>query len=399
MALVTSSGGQVCLPSRPATSGDSTVHRRLTNFSLVLVSTVLCLLSVEVALRVIGYNPFGDLLNGREFILRESGNQVMRYELTPNSEGYAWHAEVKINSYGFRDREYDIEKPDGTYRIIAIGDSITFGNSLSANVTFPERLEDFFRSHNLAVEVLNLGVGGYDTMQEIAFLQELGLQFHPDEVIVGYCMNDVGVVSANLKYIRRARSYGKPVYNFRILQFVRIKIDILSAKFYSGVLNGNDNGDTGEKEKRAEILGDAYVSERMRLIEEYVSSNADYPTTFSWYASAHRLSNLRAGFERLKVLSRQHGFKVSVVIIPFVREHVDAYGAAYDIVRNEARRNGFQVIEPLQKFVDTGITRLKISPRDGIHPNELGHRLIAEKLFEFYLQGPNKRILLNRTAY
>jgi len=352
---------------------------------------------VEIALRVIGYNPFGDLLNNKKLPLRESANQVMIYELTPNSEGYGFGAKVKINSYGFRDGDYDIQKPDGVYRIITIGDSITFGISLPANESFPKRLEDSFRSQNLAVEVLNLGVGGYDTSQEVAFLQKVGLQFHPDEVIVGYCMNDVGVRSGALRYIRQAGLYGAPIYNLRVLQFVRSKVDILIAKFHSGVSNSDDNEESGDAEERADILGDAYVRERIRQIEEYVSSHGARPVVFSWYSSAHRLSKLRAGFERLKAISRQHGFKVSVVIIPFVLEHVAAYSAAYDIVHHEARRNGFDVIEPLQKFVDTGITRIRRSPRDGIHPNELGHRLIAESLFEFYLQGPNKRFVLDRT--
>ena len=179
--------------STPTTrSVDGRMRRWLMNLSLILTSTCLSLLGLEVTLRVAGYNPFGGLLSGRELIIRESTNRAMIYELTPNSEGYAWGAEVKINSHGFRDHEYEKEKPINTYRIIAIGDSITFGNSLSIEDTYPEILEQYFQHRNIAVEVLNFGVGGYDIIQEIAFLENRGLQFFPEEVIVGYCMNDVG---------------------------------------------------------------------------------------------------------------------------------------------------------------------------------------------------------------
>ena len=78
--------------------------------------------ALEFTLRLAGYNPFRDLLNGRELILRKSSNAEMVYELTPNSEGYAWGAEVTVNSFGFRDREYVPENPDGLYRIAVIGD-------------------------------------------------------------------------------------------------------------------------------------------------------------------------------------------------------------------------------------------------------------------------------------
>ena len=48
---------------------------------------------------------------------------------------------MKISSHGFRDQEYDIEKDVGTYRIAALGDSVTFGNRLLAEETYPEQLE------------------------------------------------------------------------------------------------------------------------------------------------------------------------------------------------------------------------------------------------------------------
>ncbi len=374
------------------------MHHRSIKSLIVLGSTLLCVLGFEVALRIAGYNPFGDLLNGRELIIRESNNPDMNYELTPNSEGFVRGAEIKVNSFGFRDRDYNTKKSDGIYRIVIIGDSITFGNFLPIEATFPKRLEQSFRQHRMPVEVLNLGVGGYNTIQEVAFLQQLGLQFDPDEVIVGYCMNDVGVVSPNLNYIRRVRTYGAPVYNLRFLQFVRSKLDIIEARIYSFFSTRNDKEKLKDNKKSLSSIGDVYLSERIRDIENYISYDSDYHRVFSWYSSAHKLSNIRAGFERLKALSRQYGFKVSVMIIPFVLEHVDAYDAAYDIVRHEARRNGFDVIEVLQEFIDTNIKYLKIRPSDGIHPNELGHRLIAEKLFKFYMESSNRRLLSNQIA-
>lgn len=366
------------------------VHQRSKKLLLACGSALLCVLGFELALRVAGYDPFGDLLDGRELILRESGDPELGYELTPNSEGFAWGAEVKVNSFGFRDREYEVDKPPGTHRIAVIGDSITFGNFLPLEATFPERLEQAFRRHRMRVEVLNLGVGGYDLLQEVAFLRRVGLQFDPDEVIVGYCMNDVGVVSANRRYVRRARSYGAPLYRLRILQFVRSRLDVLEAK-RAWLASGSG----GEEESRdaagsPDFVGDARLRERMREIEAQVSSHPDHHRVLSWYASPRRIGKLRAGFQRLKTLSDEHGFGVSVLIVPFVGEDMAAYRVAYDIVALEARRNGFDVIEALQEFVDAGAARVELEPLP-THPNELGHRLIAEKLFGFYLERSQER--------
>jgi lysophospholipase L1-like esterase len=373
------------------------VRRKLINFSLVLGSTLFFLVIFEIALRVIGYNPFAELLDGRGLFLRESENQLIEYELVPNSEGYAWGAEVKVNRHGFRDRNYNIKKPAGTYRVLVIGDSVTFGIKLPIEGTFPEILEQSFRHHNIAAEVLNFSVAGYDTIQEVALFQERGLQFDPDEVLVGYCMNDLGKVSLELQYIRRMSSYGNAIYHLRTAQFVRNQIDKLIAKLSTGSRRENYHGDPGEIES-PEIVGDPYVSERIRQIEEYVSSGADYHHALPWYASELRLGKLRQAFEQLNELSRQHDFKVSVVIIPFVLEHVDAHDAAYDLVRHEARRTGFDVIELRQEFVDVGIEKLMISPTDSIHPNELGHQLIAKRLFAFYTQESIRQFSLIGTA-
>jgi hypothetical protein len=105
------------------------------NTVLVSLSILTCLIAAEGYLRFINYNPMQDLLNGRELILKKSHDEDVQYELTPNASGLAWGTQVKINSLGFRDKEYELNKGN-KYRIIAIGDSITFGNYLLLEDTY-----------------------------------------------------------------------------------------------------------------------------------------------------------------------------------------------------------------------------------------------------------------------
>ncbi len=88
--------------------------------------------------------------------------------------------EYAINSAGFRDREYPLEKPEGTFRILLLGDSHTFGFGVPLEKHFSKLLEGYFRN----VEVLNMGVNGYGLDQELLLLRDKGLAYHPDVIVV-----------------------------------------------------------------------------------------------------------------------------------------------------------------------------------------------------------------------
>ena len=113
--------------------------------------------------------------------------------LSPGYDGWFAGVPVRINSLGFRDRrEYSLEKPPNTFRILVLGDSVTFGHGTLDDTTYPFLLEQQLRAWRPSVnwEVWNLGVPGYNTGQELAYLEEIGPRANPDLVIVGFYPND-----------------------------------------------------------------------------------------------------------------------------------------------------------------------------------------------------------------
>jgi hypothetical protein len=115
--------------------------------------------------------------------------------IRPNSQ--FWHTSVdgswkfETNSKGMRDhREFDYAKPTGTLRVLALGDSHTQGYEVRQELTFSSVLERYLASHAVRAEVLNAGVSGFSTAEELAYLENEGYKYQPDVVVLAFYAND-----------------------------------------------------------------------------------------------------------------------------------------------------------------------------------------------------------------
>jgi len=121
-------------------------------------------------------------------IYRKSPNPYLRYELIPGTKS----GNISINSDGFRGPDYPLTKPSNTFRIIMLGDSETFSFMLGQDEALSTQLEILLnqKSQGLNYEVLNFGVEGYSTFQELEMLKTKGLKYNPDLIILNYVLND-----------------------------------------------------------------------------------------------------------------------------------------------------------------------------------------------------------------
>jgi len=116
---------------------------------------------------------------------------------------------VDINSKGLRDREYEYAKPSGCRRILAIGDSITFGWGVDADQTYPKLLEEKLnlRKDPWTWQVINAGVGNYQIADELEFLKAEGLKYDPDIIVLGYFIDDAKINPRIQPCFLKAHSY------------------------------------------------------------------------------------------------------------------------------------------------------------------------------------------------
>jgi len=116
---------------------------------------------------------------------------------TPSTYTYS------TNELGFRSPPLF---PAGSrFRILAIGDSTTFGQHVADHETWPAQLQQLLDPEAKQIEVINAGVIGASSFQGLAFLQTRGLALQPDLVIATFGFGDWS--AAHLSDRDRARAY------------------------------------------------------------------------------------------------------------------------------------------------------------------------------------------------
>ena len=98
-----------------------------------------------------------------------------------------------INSEGFRGQEFSKDKPDNTYRIIAVGGSTTFSVGVTEENAWPRILEKKLQNLSIGknIEVINAGIPAITSFHESKLIKEKLIHYKPDLIIVYDGMNDV----------------------------------------------------------------------------------------------------------------------------------------------------------------------------------------------------------------
>jgi len=282
-----------------------------------------------------------DVIKSREInydtiVHQYSDNPELVYELKPSFSGKdSIGREIRTNAHAMRDYdEYSLEKSADVYRIVIVGDSVSFGINLPQNIIFSELLERKLNEQK-EVDVLNFSVAGYNSAQEEIILKERVPAFSPDLVIVAYCLNDNSYTDGLGKL---ARQFGPKALGPR-----------LHSKLITYVTHG---------------------------LERAIFSKIDH------FANVEKL------FMTMKNDSQKYGYKPLVIIFPYNYSTFAEYEQKdhHTRVRQMLTEQEIAHIDFLDVWKDLNSqqrTRLYLSADDKVHFSDEGMRKVSETLFEY----------------
>ncbi|MEG4496833.1 SGNH/GDSL hydrolase family protein [Microcoleus sp. F10-C6] len=183
------------------------------NLGLTLGGLFMGVIIGEVGLRAAkteGYPKIGDFVDSAPTRFHTS-DPNLGWKLKPGASG-EWKGEgesfVQVNSEGLRDREHTKAKPPNTLRVAVLGDSFTEAIHVPVEQTFWSKLERKLGNCEAVkgrknVEVINFGVQGYGTAQELIMLRKKVWDYNPDIVVLAFFIgNDIINNSPKLEYDR-----------------------------------------------------------------------------------------------------------------------------------------------------------------------------------------------------
>jgi lysophospholipase L1-like esterase len=316
----------------------------------------------------------------------------------PNFLGFSFgNIRVQTNERGFRGtRPSPVARTNGVRRIVGLGDSVMWGTGVNEENSILGFLEKQL-NHESSYEVINAGVVGYSTYQELLYLQKHVLPLRPDIVLVNYCENDLLPSEDPFKNARQ-----------------------IHVQYLNQLLESHDLALTPEEKSDIKQLIRLFNSAEhiWHAVNEF---RATSPNRFSLTWKVFVLIPIA----RMAELSREADVRLIYVFIPPQRNHIMYIRIVEQLKRllakkgaefvdmqsalvpdeNELAKRGHSHLAwvwPRELKEILGFRNIQTFHRrykfiDSVHPTEKGNAIIAEHIYRFLTEPTQKKETAART--
>jgi lysophospholipase L1-like esterase len=318
------------------------LRNNLLNLLAVAIGIVLAAVVVELTTRYVfdnGMNFDLEMWKYATNIKVKSDNPEISFEHRPNKQGTFMGVTLVTNALGLRNREIALEKKPGVTRVLMLGDSLTLGWGVPEEETTSRLLERLLNKDGEGrFEVINAGVGNYNTSMEVTSFLTREYKLHPDIVVLNYFVNDAEVTPREDTNPLLMHSY--------------------AAVFLAGKL---------EAVWRQYLWGRDWLSYYSDL---YAKGQP------GWLKA-------QAAIRSLAAYCKKNGIALVVVSLPELHELKPyPFAKITEAVRRVAEENGVPFLDLLPAIEDLDPKSLWVSPTDA-HPNSIADQAFAESIDSF----------------
>jgi lysophospholipase L1-like esterase len=260
--------------------------------------------------------------------------------------------EGQSNSMGLRDKEYRIDH--GTYRILAIGDSFTYGYQLKEQNSWPRLAEKYLWDCGYKdIEILNGGRPGSDTKWQLDFFSKFTVKYKPDMVIIGFVINDCTDVCQNCKAVELKKKLDK---------FIKSR----KSKYSSYLLNYI----------KLMYLKRKLTEETVRMYSVYYDKNLQ------------EFQDCKNAFLGFKELAKKNNFELIVVICPVLYELNNRFPflEIHKKINNFLSLHGIKCYDLTPEYYGYKDTKLWLRSDDS-HPNKIANQIAGKRIAEIIKQN------------
>lgn len=339
----------------------------LTCYSLVLAEIFLRLLHpIPILPRYVSATDYG---------IRGNTPNANYIHVTPE-----YRVNVVINNTGVRsNKEISYIKPIGVTRVVALGDSFMLGYGANYSETFlSQMLNSIPDKHN--IEVINLGVSGHGTAEELITLRQEGKKYNPDIVLLSwhgtdfddnirsdlFDINNGDLVQVNNSYLPAVK-LREFLFSFRLYELVAT-----NSQLYGWL-----------REKASEVVQDLYA-----IINSFLK-----PINVVNKSNKSDASNA--------LLKKDIKNEIAVRLLLEIKQEVEAIGAVFlvlDIPRrfsrtdfssdfpDDNRLSELIIYNPIKDFHDKNRSKLFWEESDG-HFTPLGNQIVGQGLADLLIKN------------
>lgn len=304
-------------------------------------------------------------------------NTITFPHLTSRDKNLRWRFSPQngLNSLGLRNREIG-RKEEYQYRILYLGDSMIWTGETTSGELYTKVIErnlnEELRAQDKKIEVINAGIPGYTTYQELEFLKVYGLDMQPDLVILGFVFNDL-----YYKYL------SKPTEKTMLGREPRVQLYRFNTSSFPGVL-----------------FAKSYLAHRLfytleiliKKIRGYPYFPFEYRTDFCLAWKDYGWSKTKALIGEMQELLKDRNIQLMVIIYPISDQVDDTYlvidkeYVLYPQKRIKRICNDYHIryldlTEPLYR---KGGTKLY---KDYLHLNNKGNDIVASEVTRYLIDN------------